>query len=124
MRAVTQNLQAAFRSVLENIEGQWVETQKLAKRWERVTLALGLPTAILSAVAGAVGLLSESGRIPAAITALVAAALVAAGTFLEPQTKQLHYQSLAVEWYLLRQRVAEVIVLDVPSDEWDCCTER
>jgi fructose-specific phosphotransferase system IIC component len=50
--------------------------------WQVTDLALGLAAAVLAAVAGATGLASTAGRVPAAIMALTAAALTAAARFL------------------------------------------
>ena len=50
--------------------------------WQVAESILGVSTAILAAVAGATGLASTAGRIPAAIMALAAAALSAATRFL------------------------------------------
>jgi hypothetical protein len=64
--------------------------------WQVSDVALGLLTAMLAAVAGATGLISAAGRVPAAIMALVAAALVAATRFLRSNER---YES---NWRRLR----------------------
>lgn len=53
-----------------------------AVAWQVTDLLLGVSTAVLAAIAGATGLASTAGRIPAAIMALTAAALGAATRFL------------------------------------------
>src|SRR5437016_5220419 len=55
---------------------------KRAALYGRAYYALGLPSVALAALAGAAGLASTAGRVPAAIIALVSAALGAAATFL------------------------------------------
>lgn len=50
--------------------------------WQTSDLVLGLAAAVLAAVAGATGLASTAGRVPAAIMALTAAAMTAAARFL------------------------------------------
>jgi hypothetical protein len=50
--------------------------------WQTADLGLGLVAAVLAAVAGATGLASTAGRVPAAIMALTAAAFTAGARFL------------------------------------------
>jgi hypothetical protein len=59
---------------------------------------LGLPAAVLAAVAGATGLVSAAGRIPAAIIALVAAGLTAAATFLKSDENQKTNITMSAAW--------------------------
>jgi hypothetical protein len=52
------------------------------KLWQGVDIIFGLLAATLAAIAGAAGLASTAGRVPAAILALCAAGFVAANQFL------------------------------------------
>jgi hypothetical protein len=56
--------------------------QSRARCWQLIDLGLGSAATVMTAVAGATGLASAAGRVPAAIMALCAAALVAATRFL------------------------------------------
>jgi hypothetical protein len=58
-------------------------TGRWARFWQVTDITLGLATAVLAAIAGATGLASTAGRVPAAILALIAAGLTAASRFLE-----------------------------------------
>jgi hypothetical protein len=69
-----------------------------ATRWDRVYLMLGLPAAMLAAIAGATGLASAAGRIPAAVITLVSAALSAAVIFLDSQKRAATNRALSGGW--------------------------
>ncbi|MFF5297240.1 hypothetical protein [Paractinoplanes globisporus] len=60
---------------------------KSARRWGRIHLILGLPTAVVAAVSGATALASTAGRVPAGVLALCAAAMSAASGFLGSEAK-------------------------------------
>jgi hypothetical protein len=66
--------------------------------WQVTDLVVGLTTAILAAVAGATGLASTAGRIPAAIMALAAAALAAATRFLRSSERYERNWRRRVAW--------------------------
>jgi hypothetical protein len=53
---------------------------------------------VLAAVAGATGLISAAGRVPAAIIALVAAGLTAAATFLNSDDNQKSNIVMSAAW--------------------------
>jgi hypothetical protein len=75
--------------------------QAKVARWSRARLGLGLPAVISAAVAGATGLASTAGRIPAAIIALVSAALGAAVAFLRIDDQIKSHSDLAAGWAAL-----------------------
>ncbi|GAA0503427.1 hypothetical protein Ade02nite_35890 [Paractinoplanes deccanensis] len=89
-----------------------------ARRWGRVYFALGLPSAVLAGVAGATGLASTSGRIPAAIIALVAAGLGAAATFLDGARHREHHTAMSAAWQSLASDAHTHLLADVPSADW------
>ena len=55
--------------------------RQTAVRWRRARYLFGIPAAVLAAVAGVTGLAATTGRVPAALLALAASGLGAAGTF-------------------------------------------
>jgi hypothetical protein len=55
---------------------------RYANRWQTINVGLGLSATVLAALAGAAGLATVGGRVPAAILALTAAGLAAANSFL------------------------------------------
>jgi hypothetical protein len=69
--------------VVASVERQQIATANSARWWRFVDLFFGVPTAALAAVAGAAGLASAAGRIPAAVLALIVAAMAATQTFLK-----------------------------------------
>jgi hypothetical protein len=89
-----------------------------ARRWARVYIALGLPSAILAATAGATGLASTAGRIPAAIIALIAAGLGAAATFLESGKQREYHDAMSGAWQTLANDAHVHQLVDVPNHEW------
>jgi hypothetical protein len=63
--------------------GQRAKSMRLyVKLWQGIDIVFGLLAATLAAVAGAAGLASTAGRVPAAILALCAAGFAAANQFL------------------------------------------
>jgi hypothetical protein len=64
-----------------------------AKLWRAVNLLLGLPAAVLAAIAAGTGLASAAGRVPAAILALIAAGFGAALTTLNASRRMNQAQS-------------------------------
>jgi hypothetical protein len=79
---------------------------------------VGLPAAILAAVAGATALASTAGRVPAGIIALVSAGLSAAATFLDSATRQTSLENLAAGWQVLANDAHLKFVVDLENDEW------
>lgn len=73
----------------------------MAHRWNVVHLALGLPTAIVAAVAGAAGLASTNGRVPAAILAFLVAGASGAATFLGAEARALEASRRTSGWRAL-----------------------
>lgn len=89
-----------------------------ARAWSRLYFSVGLPAAILAAVAGATALASTAGRVPAGIIALVSAGLTAAATFLDSATRQTSYENLAAGWQVLAVDAGLNLDVDAENDEW------
>jgi hypothetical protein len=89
-----------------------------ARRWESVYLALGLPAAVLAAVAGATGLSGSSGRVPAAVIALVAAGLGSAATFVDSRRRGAYHRAMAANWQVLANDAHVHLLVDAPSPDW------
>jgi hypothetical protein len=94
-------LGVTMNSIIENARRESRRAAREAGLWKVIDIALGLPTAALAAVAGATGLASTAGRIPAAILALVAAALAAAGRFLVCSERANRANQRAAYWKTL-----------------------
>jgi hypothetical protein len=80
---------------------QSAKYQSWARLWRVTDLVIGLLTAILTAVAGATGLASTAGRIPAAIMALSAVALTAALRFLRSDERYERNRRRCNAWQVL-----------------------
>jgi hypothetical protein len=69
-----------------------------AGRYSGLYVLLGLPAAVLAAVAGVTVLASTAGRLAAGIIALMSAALSASATFLDSAKKRDQAEKLSTEW--------------------------
>jgi hypothetical protein len=76
-------MQQQLAELAKNIKRRASRAGRWASFWQVTDITLGLATAVLAATAGATGLASTAGRVPAAILALIAAGLTAASKFLE-----------------------------------------
>jgi len=79
------------------------KSQFWAELWQATDLVLGLFAAMLAAIAAATGLASPTGRIPAAIMALAAAALIAAARFLRSNERYEKNWRRRIAWRVLGQ---------------------
>lgn len=91
----------ALRSLVAESDLHAFDFRRGSQLWARAYYVLGLPAAILATTAGAAGLASTAGRIPAAITALVSAALTAAATFLNSEQNRKKNDELSAAWQAL-----------------------
>jgi len=96
-----------LRDVLEDLVSEASEQSASyhawAQLWRTTDLVVGLATAVLTAVAGATGLASTAGRIPAAIMALGAVALTAAARFLRSDQRYETNRRRHIAWEVLRR---------------------
>jgi hypothetical protein len=88
----------AFMSLIAECDLYSFDTRRSSRWWGRAYYLLGLPAAVLAAVAAATGLISAAGRVPAAIIALVASGLTAAATFLNSQDNQKRNNLMSAAW--------------------------
>jgi hypothetical protein len=86
-----------------------------AKSWQLIGWSLGVPAAALAAVAGITGLASTSGRVPAAIIALAAAALGGVLAALEPNKKAEHRRATGVAYDEVRVALRQFRLIEVLS---------
>ena len=92
------DIAAAFRSLIAEGDLNAFDTRRASHWWGRAYYLLGLPAAVLAAVAGATGLISTAGRVPAAVIALIAAGLTAAATFLNSDENQKSSIVMSAAW--------------------------
>jgi hypothetical protein len=74
------------------------DSRRVSLWWSRAYYLLGVPAAVLAAIAGAIGLAEAASRIIAAIIALVAAGLSAAATFLNSDQNSKTNKRLSAAW--------------------------
>jgi hypothetical protein len=74
------------------------DMRRSARWWGRTYYVFGLPAAVLATIAGATGLASTAGRVPAAIIALISAGLTAAATFLNSEGNRKANDQLSACW--------------------------
>ncbi|GAB3973583.1 hypothetical protein [Plantactinospora veratri] len=98
---IRKDLQAEAMRIAEAAAAEARSAAAVARRWNTVYLVLGLPTAIVAAVAGAAGMASADGRVPAAILAFVVAGASGAATFLGAESRALEARRRASSWRAL-----------------------
>lgn len=99
--AARADLRGNIRDLVAYATTEAGAARKAARWWSLIHLWLGLPTAVVAAVAGITGLASTTGRVPAAILALAAACLSAASTFLGADGKATNSLRQAAAWTTL-----------------------
>jgi hypothetical protein len=92
--------------------------QRWAKWWSRLYFLVGLPAAILAAIAGAVALASTTNRVAAGVIALISAGLTAAATFLDSGTRRGAHENLAAAWQVLGNDAHIRSTIDINDDDW------
>lgn len=89
-----------------------------ANYWSRLHLLLGIPTAIISAIAGVSALAQfDNHAILAGFLAIIVAALSGITTFLHPDGKAAAHQSTGSKYTTLRNRVRTFSHLDIYTGE-------
>ncbi|GAB2655133.1 hypothetical protein [Nocardia goodfellowii] len=88
----------ALLKVVAEADLRSVDYRNLSKHWRQAYFFLGLPAAILAAVAGAAGLSGEEFRVAAGLVALTASGLSAAATFLNSDDKAVNATALSAAW--------------------------
>ena len=83
-----------------------------ANRWARIYLTLGLPAAVLAAVAGVTALASTTSRVAAGIIALASAGVSAAAAFLDSRNNQKSCEALAASWSGFGSDVQQILTFD------------
>jgi hypothetical protein len=97
-------------SLIADCDLRAYNTNRVGKRWARAYYLLGLPAAVLATIAGAAGLASAAGRIPAAIVALAAAGLATAATFLNSNENKQQNGKLSAAWQELADDVRLAVI--------------
>jgi hypothetical protein len=92
------DVEGTFRALIAECDLNAFDTRRASRWWGRAYYMLGLPAAVLATVAGATGLASTAGRVPAAVIALVAAGLTAASTFLTSDRNQRRSIVISAAW--------------------------
>lgn len=88
------------------------ETSKYWRLWHWL---LGIPAAVLAAIAGFTGLASVAGRVPAAILALIAAVLGGLLTTVEPNKRVRQGQTAGVAYNEVRIGARQARLVDLPA---------
>src|SRR5260370_15224047 len=89
-----------------------LETSKFWRLWHWL---LGVPAAALAAIAGFTGLASVTGRVPAAILALIAAVLGGLLTTVEPNKRVRQGQTAGVAYNEVRVEARQARLVDLPG---------
>jgi len=97
-------------SLIADCDLRAYDSRRASKRWGSAYYFLGLPAAVLATIAGAAGLASTAGRVPAAIIALIAAGLATAATFLNSNENKQQNSKLSAAWQELADDVRLMVV--------------
>lgn len=109
LRPLADEAVRLHESVLISSQNQF-EQMKL---WRGVNLLLGLPTAVLAAIAGARGLSSDSAEHVAAILALIAAGFGATLTTLNPSRRVSQSQAAANSYLEVQTALRQFVAIDI-----------
>lgn len=101
---------AILVSLISECDLRAYDTRQASKRWGSAYYLLGLPAAVLATIAGAAGLASTAGRVPAAIIALIAAGLATAATFLNSNENKQQNGKLSAAWQELADDVRLTVI--------------
>lgn len=104
------DVMGALVSLIADCDLRAYDAQRASKRWGRAYYSLGLPAAVLATIAGATGLASTAGRIPAAIVALISAGLTTAAAFLNSNENKQQSTRLSAAWQELADDVRLVVI--------------
>lgn len=104
------NAMGVLISLIADCDLRAYDTRLSSKRWGSAYYFLGLPAAVLATIAGAAGLASTAGRIPAAIVALIAAGLATAATFLNSNENKQQNLKLSAAWQELADDVRLTVI--------------
>lgn len=81
------------------------------RRWEKIHLALGIPTTVLAAVAGGTALFTHA-ELVAGTTALLVAALSALNTFLNPGDRANMHRKAHADFSEIRREISLLIGIE------------
>jgi hypothetical protein len=113
----SENEIQAMLSLIADCDLRAYDSERLSKRWASAYYVFGLPAAVLATIAGAAGLASTAGRIPAAIIALVSAGLTTAATFLNSNKNRQNNIELSAAWQELADDARLAVIRDRNSTE-------
>jgi hypothetical protein len=90
-----------------------------AKFWRAVNLSLGVAAAILAAVAGVVGLASDSARILSGVLALIAAGMVSVLTTVNADRRHSQAAAAANAYLEIQTAARQLHAVDLPRLDYD-----
>ena len=131
MSAPDGDLEPAFRpihdearrleeSAMYSAQGQF----ERAKFWRAFNLSLGVGAAILAAVAGVVGLASDSARILSGVLALVAAGIVSVLTTVNADRRHSQASAAANAYLEIQTAARQLHAVDLPRLDYDTARTR
>jgi hypothetical protein len=98
-----KSLAGELQELISNAEKRGGKAQHWARFWQVADIVLGLAATVLAAIAGAAGLATTAGRVPAAILALTAAGLAAANQFLHSGERYVRNRRHSSAWQALER---------------------
>jgi hypothetical protein len=117
---VAEEVHRLHESAMWSAQGQFEQT----KLWRLANICLGVPAAALAALAGGVGLASDGKLTYASVMALVAAALSAALTTLNPSRRITQSHGASNAYLEIQTAARQLLTIDLPHLSYDECLER
>ncbi|MFE9427106.1 hypothetical protein ACFYNO_29535 [Kitasatospora sp. NPDC006697] len=111
---------ARVRAELERLASEAAAKSRHARQrarfWAAADVAVGLPAVVLATLSGATGLASSDARIPAALLALIAASLSAAGTYMRSDVRHTRAHRRKNAWRVLEDAARIAVIRDSYAD--------
>jgi hypothetical protein len=115
LRPIHDETRRLEESAMYSAQGQF----ERAKFWRALNLFLGVSAAILAAVAGVVGLASDSARILSGVLALVAAGIVSVLTTLNADRRHSQAAAAANAYLEIQTAARQLYAVDLPRLDYD-----
>lgn len=120
LRPIHDEARRLEESTMYSAQGQF----ERAKFWRALNLSLGVGAAILAAVAGVVGLASDSARILSGVLALISAGIVSVLTTVNADRRHSQAAAAANAYLEIQTAARQLHAVDLPRLDYDTARTR
>jgi hypothetical protein len=117
---IASELHRLHESCLLSAQGQF----ELGKQWRAANLVLGVPAAVLAAIAGGTGLAASGKSVKSSVYALFAAGFGAALTTLNPSRRVALAQASANAYLEIQTSARQCLTIDLKKADYKVSRER